>query len=422
MNILYVNTCFWGGGAEKVARQLYYGMKDMDTKTYFIAGRYQRNLPEDVEVLYNNFFERVVSAILGIANHNFLFGTVLARKKIIDFVKKNDIDIIHFHNIHGNYIGPNDIKAIKKSCNNIIFTMHDMWLITGCCPYGMSCNQWKDDNRCHMCKGNESLKRGTRRASLYLKSKIKNISRIGSCYVSPSKWLMDCCSQSYLSSESKQWIPNGVDINQFHVHDMEEVRKKHNLPLDKHIILFSAHQINSPYKGIQYLTEALLNLPDKESYFLLIVGKGRTEGLDAKFKVYHTGYVRDGKVMNELYSASDIFVLPSMADTFPLTMLESMASGTPVLAFRTGGIPEAVNDEVGWCVDAGNSQALSAMIVHIFEKKEEYCRKAQQCRRYVENHFSEELMLERYRGIYKHYGSSDREYAQSQISDHERTF
>lgn len=403
MKILYVNACFLGGGAEKIARQLYYGMKDTDTETYFMAGRYQRDLPEEIEVIYNNFFERAISAVLGMANHNFLFRTVLARKKIINFVEKHDIDIIHFHNIHGNYIAPNDIKAIKKNCRNIILTMHDMWLITGCCPHGMSCNQWKDDSRCHMCRGNESLKKGTRLASLYLKDKTRNLSGMGLHFVSPSKWLIERCSHSYLASERIHWIPNGVNVQEFHVYSTQEVRAKYHLPLDKHIILFSAHQINSPYKGVCYLIDALLNLPDKESYFLIIVGKGDTEVLDSQFAVYHTGYVKDFQVMNELYSAADIFALPSMADTFPLTMLESMASGTPVLAFRTGGISEAVNDDIGWCIDAGNSQNLADKIMQIFENREEYYLKAQQCRRYVEDNFSEELMLKRYQKLYKKY-------------------
>ena len=405
MNILYINTCFWGGGAEKVARQLYYGMKNEDTKTYFMAGRYQKDVPEDIEIIYKNFFERAFSQIIGVINHNFLFGTILARKRIIEFIKKEKIDIVHFHNTHGNYLGPSDIKAIKKQCDNIIITLHDMWLITGCCPYGMECNKWSDDGGCRSCKGNKSLKRGTMWARWYLNSKRNNISQNNIKFVCPSKWLMDCCRHSYLGSEDLQWIPNGIDINRFRILDKVEIRKKYQLPLHKHILVFSAHQISSPFKGINFLVEALLTLPDKENYCLIIIGKGEMPELDANFMTYHAGYVKSQHMMNELYSASDIFVLPSSADNFPLVMLESMAAGTPVLAFRTGGIPEAVNDEVGWCVDAGDSQAMANAIVSIFEDDEEYLKKAQRCRRYVEENFSEELMLERYKGLYKKYKS-----------------
>lgn len=401
MNILYVNATFWGGGAEKVARQLYYGIKDGNTKTYFAAGRYQKDLPEDVAVLYKNFLGRAVSAALGVANHNFLFFTLSGRKKIIDLIRRENIDIVHFHNTCGNYIGPADIKAISKYCRNIVITMHDMWLITGCCPHGMSCNKWRDGNKCQKCGGNEWLKKGTIWAGKYLQSKTKNFSGKGICFVSPSEWLINKCKHSYLVTENIRLIPNGIDVKSIKPYNKKEMRKKHQIPLNKHVLLFSANQMNSPYKGADYLIEALLNVPEKENYCLLIVGNGKIDKLNLCFETHITGYIKDTQTMNELYSAADIFLLPSMADTFPLTMLEAMASGTPVLAFKTGGIPEAVNDEVGWCVEAGDSIALANMLISIFDHEEEYVQKVQQCRKYIVEKFSEDLMLERYRGLYR---------------------
>lgn len=401
MNILYVNTCFWGGGAEKVSRQLYYGLKNEDVKTYFIAGRYQRGVPDDIEIIYETFLERAFSLCMGFLNHNFLFRTFLAKKRIKDLILKEKIDIVHFHNIHGNYISPADIKEIRKYCKNIIFTLHDMWLITGCCFHGMSCDQWMDFGKCKKCRGNEYLKRGTIRARIYLKSKFKNLSKCNFCFVSPSKWLINCCRHSYLRAEDIHWIPNGINIDTFCELEKSAVRKKYQLPLEKRILLFSANELNSPYKGFKYLYDALLNLPQKEQYCLLVVGKGNLSELEKKFETYNMGYIKDERVMNELYSAANLYIIPSMADTFPLTMLESMASGTPVLAFRTGGISEAVNNEVGWSVDAGDILALKKMISYIFENEHEYNQKAQRCRKYIEDNYSENLMLARYKMLYE---------------------
>lgn len=400
MNVLYINACFWGGGAEKVSRQLYYGLKEYNINTFYLAGRYQKNLPQDIGVIYQGFLERAVSALLGIMNHNFLFKTFLARKKIINIIRREKIDIVHFHNLRGNYIGLTDLKAIRRFCPKIVITMHDMWLLTGCCPYGMNCNEWENNKRCVNCHGNEWMKKGTSRARMYLKCKAESISKMGYDFVSPSEWLIEHCMHSYLKCEKVHLIPNGVDTDSFHVLNKQTVRQKYNIPNNKRILLFSAHNADSPYKGLKYLLSALEQLENNEKYYLLIIGD--TEGLqfDTQIEILKLGYVKSEHTMNELYCAADLFILPSMADTFPLVSLEAMASGTPVLAFRTGGIAEAVEEEVGWCVRAGDSVELKNQIEYIFNNPQLLDYKTGKCREYIENNFSETIMLNKYKQLY----------------------
>lgn len=402
MNILFINACFLGGGAEKVSRQLYYGLKNENINTFYLSGRYQKNLPENIEVIYKGFLERAISALLGIINHDFLFRTLLARKRIIKVIKREKIDIVHFHNLRGNYVGPMDLKAIKKFCPNIIITMHDMWLFTGCCPHGMSCKKWENDKKCKRCHGNEWLKKGTVRASLYLKCKSDSLSGEGFYFVSPSKWLIDCCRHSYLKNEKIHLIPNGVNLERFQLFDKRTIREKYAIPNGKRILLFSAHNADSPYKGLKYLINAIELLEDKESYYLLIIGDMGGLNLDSSFKILNLGYISDERMMNELYSAADLFILPSMADTFPLVALESMASGTPVLAFKTGGIVESVREEVGWCVQAGNSIALKDKIEYIFNNPQQLLAKTAKCGKFIESRFPEEMMLAKYQQLYTH--------------------
>lgn len=132
-----LRIAFWGSGAERVARQLYYGMRDKETETYYILGRwYQEDVPKEVEVIYKSRLARLVNSKIGKMNHNFLFGTFISRRKIIKFIREKEIDIVHFHSMCGNYIGSRDLTAIKKHCLKIIITMHDMWLLTGCALMG----------------------------------------------------------------------------------------------------------------------------------------------------------------------------------------------------------------------------------------------------------------------------------------------
>lgn len=399
MRILYVNTYYSGGGAEKVARQLYYGMKKRGIETFFLAGRLQKNIPEDIGVIYADFLGRCVTTLEGTIVPNTLLRTARARKEIIRIILEKKIDIVHFHNLHGNYIGISDLQEIKKYCKHIVITLHDMWLITGCCPHAMSCKEWYL-SACRECHGNAVLRYGKGYAGQLLAYKKRNYAGNGMVFVTPSKWLERCCGQGYLNCENVQAIYNGIDMEEYKAWDKNEVRKKYRLPFNKHIIMFSANGIKNPYKGFTYLRKALCACREKEDYALLVVGNKDNDRIDLPFDVYDMGYIAEEKVMNEIYAAADLFILPSMADVFPFTMLEAMASGTPILAFATGGIPEAVTKETGWIVPQGDSDALADKIKEIFDKEDQLKDKTQKCRFYIENSFTENMMLDNYKKLY----------------------
>ena len=385
---------------KKIARQLYMGIGEYDISCFFMSGRYQKNVPKDVKVIYNNLFERVISVLAARQNHNFLYRTYIARKKIVQFIKKERVDIVHFHNMHGNYFGPKDIEVISKVCPNIVITMHDMWMITGCCPHGMQCEEWKYSKNCQNCHGNEWLKKGVKKAHSYLICKSKSYSNKNIQFVSPSQWLVACCSKSYLKYETIHLIPNGVNTSIYHPLNKSELRKKYGVAQNKHVIMFAANNINHPYKGFKYLCEALDRIKDKENYCLLSVGNDLKEIEKMEYDFFLPGYVRDEKVMNEMYALADVYISVSVADTFPLVILESMAAGTPVIAFNTGGIPEIVNDEVGWIVEQRDVNSLVSMIEKVFTDDVEYANKQKKCRGYIMNYLSEEIMLEKYADLY----------------------
>lgn len=399
MRILYVNTYYSGGGAEKVARQLYYGMKKKGIETFFLAGRLQKNIPEGIGVIYSDFFGRFVTTLEGTIIPNTLLRTDHARKEIIRIVLDKKIDIVHFHNLHGNYFGISDLQEIKKYCKHIVITLHDMWLMTGCCPHAMNCKEWYL-SACEKCDGNAVLQHGKRYAGRLLAYKESNCAGRGIFFVTPSKWLAQCCQQGYLKRENVRVIYNGIDMNEYKAWDKNEVRKKYNLPLNKHIIMFSANGIKNPYKGFTYLLTALQDCLEKEDYALLVVGNRKKDKIDLPYDVYDMGYTTEAKVMNELYASADLFILPSMADVFPFTMLEAMASGTPVLAFTTGGIPEAVTEETGWLVPKGDSNALADKIKTIFDDGDKLANKTEKCRSYIEDKFTEDIMLNNYKMLY----------------------
>lgn len=400
MNILFVNTYYHGGGAEKVMRQLYQRLKSEKIHTFCLVGRYQQNIPDDVEVVYKGFVERALTTTIGKILGNTLISTRKAKKEIIQQIKENKIDIVHFHNIHSNYLGIRDIREIKKYCSNIVITLHDMWIITGGCSHAFECEKWKTEF-CRHCKGNSAIKRFWLAGSL-LKQKKKAFSDCNIAFVTPSFWLQKCCEQSYLKREKIDVIYNGISLSQYVVLEKKSMKIKYKLPMDKHVLLFVANGIDNIYKGFDYLVEALLSLPQKDKYILAVIGNKDNVAFQLPFDIRMMGYISSAEKLNEIYSAADLFILPSMADTLPFTAMEAMASGTPVLAFHTGGIPEIVSEDTGWIIEEKSAKALARQIENIFceKNRENYEKKCSNCRERIEHLFDENRMMKKYEELY----------------------
>lgn len=397
MKILYLNPYYHGGGAEKVVRQMYHGMKEFDIETFCMIGRWQEDIPCDVSIIYEKFGDRAVTTGIGMLLNNTLLLTCRARRKIIELIQKENIDIVHIHNMHSNYLGLWDIQEISKYCKGVVITLHDMWIMTGGCAHACECDKWLSQG-CSNCNGNYSMKKALFAKYLY-KKKREVFDNNHICYVTPSKWLSHIVQAGYLKEHFINVINNGVDLGVFIPHDKAKMRKKYQLPQKKKIIMFTANGINNVYKGFPFLLEALNQLNHNDRYALLIVGNKQALGLP--IESYCMGYVSSEDTLSELYSAADLYIHPSMADVYPFTPMESIASGTPVLAFDTGGVPEIVGESVGWLVERGNSKELQDKIELIFREESELDIKARQCREYAEKRFGIDSMLQMYAGLYQ---------------------
>lgn len=401
MNILYINTYYNGGGAEKVTRQLYGSIKGSAINTFCMVGRYQNNVPEDVHIIYRNLVERVITTLFGGILNNTILWTKKARNEIIRYIKQNNIDVVHFHNIHGNYMGIWDIKKISKYCPNIVITLHDMWLITGGCAHSFECEKWKKE-KCHNCQGNISIK-PFGLAHFLQEQKKKALTGYNISFVTPSIWLQNCCKKSFLKNEMISTIYNGINLDDYMVKDKSKMREKYNLPTNKQILLFVANGMGNVFKGFSYLEKALLLLNNKENYSLIIIGNKKNVDMNVGVEVHSLGYISSQDDLNGIYSAADLFVLPSVADTLPFTAMEAMASGTPVVAFNIGGIPEIVSKDTGWIVETKSPEALAGTIERIFEvdNRNIYEEKCNKCRKRIDEFFNEKDMIKNYLMLYK---------------------
>lgn len=141
-------------------------------------------------------------------------------------------------------------------------------------------------------------------------------------------------------------IHNGVDCNTFYPLDSLQSRKELNIPKDKKVFLFSSFKIEDKRKGLHLLIPALEALKDKD-ITLICLGNYEVIPPSNYIEIRCVGMIRDTEILSKYYSAADFFVLSSFQEAFAQTPLESMACGTPVIAFPCSGVPELINETNG---------------------------------------------------------------------------
>lgn len=179
-----------------------------------------------------------------------------------------------------------------------------------------------------------------------IKFKIEAISKAENLIiVAPSKWLADQARDSEVFKEKPVYcIPNGVDPEIFTNRDKVFSRELLNIPKDKKVFLFVADSISNNRKGFVFLKRAFEQLKDPKLVLCAIGNKN--SDLESIDNLIELGPIHDERLMSAAYSAADVFVIPSLMDNLPNTVLESLMCGTPVIGFPVGGISDMIQEGV----------------------------------------------------------------------------
>ncbi len=359
MQILHINRSDTTGGASVAAMRLVTALNASGVEAnmlvaeksvksemvYSVAGTRFGNIR-----LHYNFIMDLLAYLPYSKNREsrFAFSTAKNGFDISRHPLVINSDIIHIHWFNQGFISTKGLGKLLSLGKPVVWTLHDMWSFTGGCHYTGNCNNY--ENTCRFCplliKNSEtdiSNKQFLIKKELYKNGPL-NI-------VTCSNWLAGKAKKASLLQNKKIVpIPNPIDTNIYLPKKQREARERLNLPPDKKIILFGAANINDPRKGMLHLLKALDYLSktvDFSDIDLVVFGKA-TSGLkqSTKFRVHILNYINNRNTIIDLYNAADVFVLPSLEDNLPNTVMEALSCGLPVAAFKTGGVPEMVDDGV----------------------------------------------------------------------------
>ena len=400
MRVIHINLYDKHGGAARIAWNLMNGMTEMGHESTifahhktsqdsriitipFIHAAWQNNLLQQQE--QQGLFDLYSAALLKVLNHPLF----------------EQADVVHLHCINGNYFSFLLLPFLASK--PLIWTLHDPLAFTAKCLFTDFCDGWKN-NWCVTCSHDTEKKNGLHRDLVQsIKSLMYKVSNF--TVVCPSAWLAQQAKESMLQEKDIRLIYNGVDSEIFQPGDKVKLRLKLGLPVDKKIILFAAHGgLNNSYKGGNFLCKALLELyKEHPDIILLTIGSYSIAVID-DFPILHIDipFIDNQQSMAEYYAAVDLFVSPTLTEVFGLTICEAMASGTPVVAFAVGGIPEVIiHKENGYLVERGNIGELIRGMSYFLGDEEIRQRAGKAARLRVIEVFSDKRMVAEYIRLYE---------------------
>ncbi len=282
-----------------------------------------------------------------------------------------EADVIHLHWINQGMLSLSDIARILDSGKPVVWTMHDIWPAVGICHLTLGCECFK--SACKQCKylpnggstNDLAAKTWHRKQRLYQQGDLT--------FVACSKWLAGEAKKSMLlKDKTVRTIPNPIDTRIFKKNDKQRARERLGLPQDRRLILFVSQRVNNVNKGMSYLIEAcnamLGKHPELKEKTAIVVLGGHADELEGQFAIplYPIGYVSDTANIIDVYNAADVFVMPSLSENLPNTIMEAMACGVPCVGFNIGGIPEEIDHlRNGYIARYRDADDLSEGIFHV---------------------------------------------------------
>ncbi len=342
-----------------------------------------------------NRMTRGVEKVLSLQSQLYSNGMHMRRMEAF-----READLVHYHIIHSGFLSMQSLPAMTAEKPSL-WTLHDPWAMTGHCIHPFSCQRWKTGcGQCPDLKTDFAIQRDTTALNFRLKRMAYRRSNFE--ILVASSWMENMVRQSPLMDDVPvHKVPFGLDLDFFKPGD--QAAAKARLGIEPHRLVLCFRSVVNDFKGLQYVIEALDRLQTQVPICLLTLNdKGRIEKFKDRFQVVELGWTNDDSVMQDVYSATDLFLMPSLADSFGLMAVEAMACGKPTICFEGTALPEVVfTPEAGLAVPSRDSAALAAAMERLIGDPQERLARGARSRQLAEQHYDIRLQAERMVDVYE---------------------
>jgi glycosyltransferase involved in cell wall biosynthesis len=310
-------------------------------------------------------------------------------------------DVIHLHWVAQGIDYRTFFDSIPSSVP-VVWTLHDMEPFTGGCHYAGACVRYQ--RACGNCPQLNALRNPADLSAITFRRKKKRYARLNLTVVAVATANLEEARRAPLFADAREFtvIPVGIDTAVFTPRDRSTCREQLGLSTDRIVVAFGAVDLGSVYKGFSVLLDALARLRNRDRVLLLLFGGPLPPNVSPPGAWHHAGFVRDPERLSTIYSAADVYVLPSLSEALGQVGLEALACGTPVVGSRVGGVPDYVLDrKTGLLFDAGKGDDLAATLDLIIDHPADRLQYGRAGPALVREHFSVDVVNRSYLALYE---------------------
>jgi glycosyltransferase involved in cell wall biosynthesis len=415
MKVVHLNTYDGNGGAGRAVLRLNKGLQLSGIDSDVVC-LYQFNSNSGVKAISQTLFGKFRS-IVNILFERFLIKPFLKTSAIPFSLQRfgvsldslntiQEADIIHLHWINHGFLSAKEIASLAILNKKIVFTTHDSNPVTGGCHVRYNCTNYvKECGECPVLKNPSENDLSHRTWQL----KKQAYQQVNFDFIAPSTWMSERVKEASLAAEKKvHMISNGLETDLFHPLDKLECRKAYDVD-EQNIVILAGYMPSQSdrHKGFPELIQTINHLAadpriDKENLLLLFYGN-KGENIDLKIPIKHRflGQINNDDELVKLYSLADVFLFTSLEESMGYTALESIACGTPVVAFSTSGVTDVVvHRQHGFLAELYDTRGLAEGVNWVLENRDT-AGLSQSARKWAVSNFSLNVIAQKHIQLYQ---------------------
>ncbi len=366
MKLLVLNTVCNQGSIPYLINKTITYLQNNNVEVIFLCGRNIVNGNFFINLLIK--FEMIIHLLITRIFDFHGFGSIIFTLVVINKIKSFKPDKIHLHNLHGYYINfPILFKYINNSGIKIYWTLHDCWAFTGHCTHFtyVGCEKWK--RNCFNCPQKNTYPKSVLFDNSYMNFKLKkqtfsNLNNVE--FILPSFWLQKRFNYSFLKKLPSTVLPNAIDLKQFQNSNYNHLIGKHNLYSKK--VILGVSSIWNEKKGFSDFIKLSQNIT--LDTIIILIGLSDKQITSLPSNIIGLKRINVFSELIQYYNLADVYVNASKEETFGMTTIEALATGTPVVAYKNTPAEEILDDTVGSLANYNDIESLISSINNVLSK------------------------------------------------------